>query len=116
LRFKPEVLNLIESAKPFLSPSGQEIVQSTQSLVQLLSSEAGITALQSLRALVAGGSTQEAEVTGKTRASNPYSLFLVFYLLVLASEESAKLLSGPGNRGHNDYTGQFKRGERDLNS
>jgi hypothetical protein len=120
LKFKPEVLNLIDSAKPFLSPSGQEVIQSTQSLVHLLSSEAGITAIQSLRSLVAGGSTQETDVTGTTRASNPYSLFLVFYLLILASEDSTKTLPEQGdhiflNRDGNDYTRQFRERKNDLN-
>jgi len=120
LKFKPEVLNLIDSAKPFLSPSGQEVIQSTQSLVHLLSSEAGITAIQSLRSLVAGGSTQETDVTGTTRASNPYSLFLVFYLLVLASEDGTKTLPEQGdhiflNRDGNEYTRQFRERKNDLN-
>ncbi|HHY60350.1 MAG TPA: hypothetical protein GX504_07010 [Clostridia bacterium] len=86
MRFRQEILNLLDSAIPFLNPKGQRIVQTTQSLVELLQSPAATRAAASLHSLSAPTGTLE-ESSGKRHTHyNPFSLFLVLYLLILATD------------------------------
>lgn len=88
MRFRQEVLNLLNSTLPFLNPQAQKIIGSTQHLAELIQSPVGVRALSSLNDLKSKNSFRGTGNKGKTTTSayNPYSLFLVFYLLILASD------------------------------
>lgn len=88
MRLRPEILKLLDSSVPFLSPSGQQIVRSTQTLAELIQSPVGVKALNTLSSLTAPISTADSVDSTAVRKSNPYSLFLVFYLLILATDYS----------------------------
>ncbi|HHW06396.1 MAG TPA: hypothetical protein GXX34_02485 [Clostridia bacterium] len=86
MKFRQEILNLLDSAVPFLNPRGQRIVQTTQSLVELIQSPAGTKALQSLTSLSAPIGTLDQGHSMYQSYQNPFSLFLVLYLLILATD------------------------------
>lgn len=83
MKFKPEMLKLLDSSIPFLGASGQKIIRSTQYLAELFQSPAGVKAYEAINNLEP---SQDLEVTGQGTgsSSNPFTLFLVFYLLILS--------------------------------
>lgn len=87
MQLRPEILKLLDSSIPFLSPSGQRIVRSTQSLAELIQSPAGIKAMNTLNMLAVPRDVDTADTTA-VGSYNPFSLFLVFYLLVLSTDYS----------------------------
>lgn len=89
MKFKQEVLNLLGNTIPFLNPSGQKIVRSTQYLAELFQSTYGLKAFDALNDL--GDDVDTLTVDGKSKTTvNPFSLFLVLYLLLLATDHSPK--------------------------
>ncbi|NLL18779.1 MAG: hypothetical protein GX262_07105 [Clostridia bacterium] len=88
MRLRPEILKLLDSSIPFLGPSGQQIVRSTQTLAELIQSPVGVKALNTLTLLTAPQPAADAADSTAVKGYNPYSLFLVFYLLILATDHS----------------------------
>lgn len=88
MRLRPEMLKLMDSTIPFLSPAGQEIVRSTQTLAELIQSPVGIKAMNTLSSLASPKVAADAADATALKGHNPYSLFLVFYLLILATDHS----------------------------
>lgn len=88
MKFRQEILNLFDSTIPFLNPTGQKVIQTTQSLVDLLQSPVGTKALHSLSTL-STATTMAREENAHFTYQNPFSLFLVLYLLILATEHQS---------------------------
>lgn len=84
--FRQEVLNLFNSALPFLNQNAQKIIISTQRLAELMQSPTGMRALSSLNDLKIKTPATGAGSKIKSATYNPYSLFLIFYLLILAGD------------------------------
>ncbi len=86
MRFRQEVLNLFSSALPFLNENAQKIIGSTQHFAELLQSPTGVRAISSFNDLKSKTPTRATGSGAEISNYNPYSLFLVFYLLILASD------------------------------
>ncbi|MFA5537030.1 MAG: hypothetical protein WDA53_07665 [Bacillota bacterium] len=95
MRFRQEVLNLFNSARPFLNQNAQKIIGTTQHFAELLQSPTGVKAINSFNDLNFKTSTRAAGSGPETANFNPYSLFLVFYLLILASDPKSLEAGNP---------------------
>lgn len=85
MKFRQEILNLFDSTIPFLNSTGQQVIQTTLSLVDLFQSPVGTKALHSLSSL-SSATTMAREGNAHYTYQNPFSLFLVLYLLILATD------------------------------
>lgn len=89
MKFRQEILNLFDSTIPFLNSTGQQVIQTTLSLVDLFQSPVGTKALNSLSTL-SSAATMTREGNARNTYQNPFSLFLVLYLLILATDHHSQ--------------------------
>lgn len=88
LSFNSDVLNLLQSAQPFLGSTGKVITGITCQVAELLNTEAGHKTMQAFAVLKPGAQASIMPLDAdpsKINKDSPFALFLVLVLLILAS-------------------------------
>ena len=89
----PQVLNLLNAFKPFLGQRGRQMVEVTETVGELVASETAQKALHGFRSLTAPA--QVLLPVAQELTANPFTIFLILVLLLLADTAPAK---GPGSQ------------------
>ncbi len=86
---RTEMINLLKSTSPFVGETGKTLIQVIINLNDLMSSETAsktIHAFSALRSPQIPVTKAELEDSKSLEKSNPYALFLILILLILATE------------------------------
>lgn len=86
---------VLTSFRPFLGERGSNIMTAMESLQELLASEPGKKTVESFRSFGLGEKFTTLEVVSETEP-NPFNLFLILVLLVLADLPDLTCAGDPG--------------------
>lgn len=90
---KTELVEFMRSVKPFIGFSGAQMVETAEAVVNLLGSEGASLVQEKFSTLLLGRGAASMAVTPSTHG-NPYTLFLILFLLMLSDSFDHKYQSG----------------------
>ncbi|TDA69958.1 MAG: hypothetical protein D9V47_04040 [Clostridia bacterium] len=79
------LVDFMRSVKPFIGRRGGQMVETAEALVNLVSSEGGSLVHEKFSSLLVGGGAASMAATSNNIQGNPYTLFLILFLLILSS-------------------------------
>lgn len=84
--FDEQAIKVIQSFQPYLGPKGSGCVMALEGLLDLLTSEQAEKAINAFRFLKSPDKFQMLDIQNRVSANNPFTLFLILILLILADQ------------------------------